>query len=133
MSVAPHIVSLYAALLAFAFVGLSIRTLRLRKRLRIVIGDAGDTSMLRAMRVHANFAEYVPLALLLIYFVELSGAGAAWVHAMGTSLLVGRLAHAIGVSRVHEDVRWRVVGMTLTLVPIVTAALRLLVLAWRGA
>ena len=132
MSVAPHIVSLYAALLAFAFVGLSIRTLRLRKRLRIVIGDAGDTSMLRAMRVHANFAEYVPLALLLIYFVELSGAGAAWVHTMGASLLVGRVVHAIGVSRVHEDLRWRVVGMTLTLLPIVTAALRLLVLAWCG-
>ena len=84
MSVAPHIVSLYAALLAFAFVGLSIRTLRLRKRLRIVIGDAGDTSMLRAMRVHANFAEYVPLALVLILLIEAAG-GAAWlVHVLGS-------------------------------------------------
>jgi len=128
-----HIVFTYAACLALLFVVLSVRTLRLRRRLRVAVGDHGNEVLLRAMRVHANFAEYVPLALLLIYFVELSGAGAAWVHAMGTSLLVGRLAHAIGVSRVHEDVRWRVVGMTLTLVPIVTAALRLLVLAWRGA
>lgn len=65
-----HIVFLYAALLALLFVALSIRTLLMRRRLGIAIGDAGNESMLRAMRVHSNFAEYVPLSLLLIYFVE---------------------------------------------------------------
>jgi uncharacterized membrane protein YecN with MAPEG domain len=38
--------------------------------MHIAIGDAGNPEMLRAMRVHSNFAEYVPLSLLLIYFVE---------------------------------------------------------------
>jgi len=61
-----HIVPLYAALLALIFVALSVRTLRMRRRLRIAVGDGGDTALLRAMRVHANFAEYVPLSLLLI-------------------------------------------------------------------
>ena len=70
----PHIVLLYAALLALLFVGLSIRTLRMRRRLGIAIGDAGNESMLRAMRAHSNFAEYVPLSLLLIYLVEVTGA-----------------------------------------------------------
>ena len=37
-----RIVWLYAALLALLFVGLSFRTLVMRRRLRIVIGDAGD-------------------------------------------------------------------------------------------
>ena len=36
------IVSLYAGLLALLFVALSLRTLGLRRRLRIAIGDAGS-------------------------------------------------------------------------------------------
>lgn len=61
---------IYAALLGIVFLLLSIRTLRLRRRLRIAVGDGGSVLMLRAMRVHGNFAEYVPLALLLIAGTE---------------------------------------------------------------
>ena len=71
-------VSLYAALLAILYAGLSVRTLRLRRQLRIAIGDKGDERMLRAMRAHANFAEYVPLALLLIYLVEIARPMPCW-------------------------------------------------------
>jgi len=107
-------VSLYAALLALLFVALSVRTLRLRRRLRIAIGDAGSTEMLRAMRVHSNFAEYVPLSLLLIYFAEVSGAPLLLVHALGLCLLAGRLSHAFGVSQLREDFKFRVFGMAMT-------------------
>jgi len=58
-----HVVSLYAALLALLFVALSIRTLRMRRRLRIAVGDAGNQAMLKAIRAHSNFSEYVPLSL----------------------------------------------------------------------
>lgn len=93
-----HVVFLYAALLALIFVALSIRTLLMRRRLQIAIGDAGNQSMLRSMRVHANFAEYVPLSLLLIFFVESSGANPVLVHALGMSIVAGRISHAFGVS-----------------------------------
>ena len=56
----------YAALLALLFVALSWRTIGLRRRYCVAVGDGGQPELLRAMRVHANFAEYVPLALLLI-------------------------------------------------------------------
>jgi hypothetical protein len=65
-----HIVPLYAALLAILFVALSVRTLGLRRSLGIGLGDAGNEQMLRAMRVHSNFAEYVPLSLILLYLVD---------------------------------------------------------------
>ena len=58
---------LYAALLGLIFVALSIRTIRLRRRYGVGVGDGNNTELQRAARVHANFAEYVPLALLLIY------------------------------------------------------------------
>jgi uncharacterized protein len=121
-----HILPLYAALLALLFVFLSVRTLRLRRRLKIAIGHQDDAQMLRAMRVHANFAEYVPLSLLLIYLVEISGASVWLVHALGLCLLIGRVAHAYGVSQVNENYRYRVVGMVLTLSCLIAASLYLL-------
>ena len=122
---------LYAALLALLFVGLSVRTLRMRRRLRISVGDRGDEAMLRGMRVHANFAEYTPLALLLLYFVELAGTRPLVVHVLGSCLLLGRAVHAYGVSQVRENYRFRVAGMTLTLGMLVAASLRLLFAAMR--
>jgi uncharacterized membrane protein YecN with MAPEG domain len=121
-----HVVLLYAGLLALLFVGLSVRTLLMRRTLRIGIGDAGNEAMLRAMRVHSNFAEYVPLSLLLIYFVEATGASAPFVHALGASVVVGRTSHAFGVSQLKENYAFRIVGMTFTLAPIIVAATHLL-------
>jgi uncharacterized protein len=120
-----HIVSLYASLLALLFVALSVRTLRLRRRLRIAIGDAGNPEMLRAMRVHSNFAEYVPLSLLLIYFVEAGGANSAFVHVLALCLLVGRASHAFGVSQGHENYRFRVSGMVLTFATLIASSIYL--------
>jgi len=122
-----HVVSLYASILALLFVALSIRTLRMRRSLKIAIGDAGNQAMLRAMRVHSNFAEYVPLSLLLIYFVEASEAHSVFVHILGVCMLVGRASHAFGVSQVEENYTFRVFGMAMTFTVLVTAALYLLI------
>lgn len=121
-----HIVSLYAAVLALLFVWLSVRTLRVRRSLQIAIGDGGNPAMLRAMRVHSNFAEYVPLSLLLIYLVEAAGAQGLLVNILGCCLLAGRLAHAFGVSRVNENYAYRIFGMTMTFTTLAASSLYLL-------
>ena len=126
------ILPIYASLLAILFVYLSIRTIRLRRSLRIGLGHSDDPRMLRAMRVHANFAEYVPLALLLIFLVESSTPSALLVHALGAALLIARLSHAYGVSQHPEDFRFRVFGMATTFTVLLTCAGYLLVEAvWR--
>ena len=117
-----HITPLYAALLALLFVALSVRALRMRKTLRIAIGDSGNPAMLRAMRVHSNFAEYVPLGLILISMVELRGAAPLVVHGLGVALLAGRLSHAWGVSQVRENFAFRIFGMGMTLGTIIACA-----------
>jgi len=53
--------------------------------------------MRAAIRAHGNFAEYVPLTLLLMALCELAGVGALWLHVGGLALLVGRILHAIGI------------------------------------
>ena len=116
----------YAALFGIMLFALSIRTIRVRRRLQIAIGHADDAVMERAMRVHANFCEYVPIALLLIYLLEVTLGASYWIHILGGGLLLGRLLHAFGVSRPREDFRFRVTGMVLTFTVIISAALRIL-------
>jgi uncharacterized protein len=122
----PTILPIYAALMAMMFVVLSIRTIRQRRQLKINLGDAGNKDMQRAMRVHANFAEYVPLSLLMVYLVEQSGVYAWFVHALCFGLLVGRLSHAYGVSQQRENFAFRVTGMSLTFAVLITCAVHLL-------
>jgi uncharacterized protein len=110
----PIHMPLYAALLALLYVYLSVRTIGVRRRVQVALGPGDNPEMLRAMRVHANFAEYVPLALILVYLVEAQGAAAWLVHALGAALLLGRCLHAYGVSQVKETFAFRVSGMVLT-------------------
>ncbi len=117
----------YAALIALIFVILSVRTLLLRRRLGIAIGTGEDLKLTRAMRVHSNFAEYVPIALILIYFLEVGTDTDVWIHILCVSLIGGRLLHAYGVSQIKEDYRFRVAGMMLTLGCIIFASTRLIV------
>jgi uncharacterized membrane protein YecN with MAPEG domain len=122
-----RVTPLYAALLALLFVVLSVRALRMRRGLGIAIGDAGDERMLRAMRVHSNFAEYAPLALLLMYLLDVRGLGEGTLHTLGACLLAGRISHAWGVSHVQERYAFRVFGMALTIGVLVAEASMLLV------
>lgn len=122
MSIMP----LYASLLALLFVALSVQVIRLRRSRQIAIGDAGDAALLRAMRVHSNFAEYVPLCLIMIYLVETQLGWALLVHGLGLLLLLARLSHAYGVSQARENLRFRVVGMLGTFAVLLVAAACLL-------
>ena len=117
-----YITPVYAAFLALLFFALSVRTLRLRRILRISVGDANNPHMLRAMRVHSNFAEYTPYALLLIFMLELSGGFIWLVHGLCICLIFGRLSHAFGVSKISENYRYRVFGMAMTFTALVGAA-----------
>ena len=117
----------YAAVLGLGFVGLSFLTLRLRRKNKIALGDGGNTQLLRAIRVHSNFAEYVPIALILIYLTESIGAPIYLIHFLGISLLIGRLSHAWGVSHENENFKFRVFGMIATFNAIIVSSLYILV------
>jgi len=122
---AVTIVPFYAALLAALFIFLSVRVTRVRRQERVAIGDGNNLRLRRAIRVHANFAEYVPIALLLAMFIELQQFPPLVVHLLCLALAVGRVCHAYGVSQEREDYRFRVAGMTLTFATIGVSALLL--------
>jgi uncharacterized protein len=127
------ITALYAALLAPLFVVLSVRVIAMRRGSGAALGDGGDPDLLRRMRVQANFAEYVPFALVLLGLAESLHIPNWFLHALGVTLVIGRLSHAIGVSRSNEQFRFRVTGIALTLTVLITTALACLYGAARNS
>ena len=120
--------ALYAALLGLMFVVLSIKVIKQRRRYQVGIGSKGEATLERAIRVHANFAEYVPFALLLLFLAEYSGLATVYLHVLGATLVLGRLSHAFGVSQLKEPLQFRVFGMLLTFGVIILAAVAIFAL-----
>lgn len=110
----PAITSLYAGCLALLYLGISGWVVRVRVQQKVFAGDKGDPVMANAMRLHANFAEYVPLALILILLAELQGAPALALHALGAGLLLARAMHAAGMARMPHVSPLRGGGALLT-------------------
>ena len=116
------ITALYAGLLAPLLILLSIRVVRQRRRAKVAVGDGGDVILLRRIRVHANFSEYVPFALLLMALAESLHTWTWFLQLLGLALVVGRLSHAYGVSQSTETFSFRVFGMVATFTVIGAAA-----------
>lgn len=121
-----HIVPFYAALLTFLYIGLSLKTIKMRAKYKISIGDSQNMEMVRAIRVHANFAEYAPLALILFSMMEINGASANLIHGLCIVFLIARILHAYGVSRIDEKFIFRMIGIPMTLTSLGVAAIYLL-------
>ena len=82
----------------------------------------GDPRLLAAMRRQANFVEQVPIALLLLGIVELNGASATWLHALGATLLVSRVVHPFGLDAADMRRLPRLLGALGTLLMVLAAA-----------
>lgn len=118
----PKISLLFASLHVLLMLILAVRVVGYRRAQKIGIGDGGDKLLARRVRVHANFIEYVPLALLMLALLELSGLPAAWLWALGGTLLVSRILHAAGLSRHSGYSIGRFWGTLLTWIVLVTMA-----------
>lgn len=119
----------YAGLLALWFLVLSLRVVAGRFK-GPGLGDGGDPGMLRVIRGHANFAEYVPLILLLLAMLEMGGTTAPWLlHTLGAALLAGRLLHGFALSFSEQFVFGRSAGILLTFLALALAGA---LCAWRG-
>jgi uncharacterized membrane protein YecN with MAPEG domain len=108
----PVITALYAALCAFIVLALAVRIMVMRFRMRTGIGDGGDSRLARAIRIHGNAIEYVPIALVLLLVAELNGTRPALLHGCGVVLVIARIAHALGLLRSPGLSLGRGIGVT---------------------
>ncbi len=114
MSVTP----IYAILLTLLFLVLSFRVIVERRGNKFAYGNNDSHRIEAKIRAQANWAEYTPIALLLLLMAELQGVGPIWLHLTGIILLIGRVTHGYGMSVNPKNFRFRVYGMVLTVTAI---------------
>jgi uncharacterized membrane protein YecN with MAPEG domain len=121
----PAITGLYLAILALIYVVLGLQVSRLRRGNRVLFGDGDNIKLRSAIRAHANFAEYVPIIVLMVGMLEMSGMPSARVHLMMSALLLARLIHPVGMYVGPRTLTFqicRVGGILITLAVMVSAA-----------
>ena len=126
----PATTAFYAGLLALVYLGLSGWVIGARVSENVLFGDGGDDTVLKRVRSHANFSEYVALALIVIGLLEASGGRHGLVQALLIALLVARILHPIGMFAPPNSPRQfacRGGGILLTMAALAIAAIALLV------
>jgi uncharacterized membrane protein YecN with MAPEG domain len=103
-----------AGALGLIYLVLAARVVRGRWKHRVSLGDGGNDAMQRLIRAHANFGEYVPLLLILMALLEASGASRSVLAGAGVALVIGRIAHAIGIETPKAPNPYRFVGGLIT-------------------
>ena len=94
----PHlpITMITAGACGLLFIVLAIRVVQMRATGH-PMGDGGNPDMFTRIRSHANFAEYVPMALILMALLEADGGSVLWLKIAGVALVIMRVFHAIGM------------------------------------
>ena len=115
------VVTFYAGILGLICLVLAVLVVRQRGKTKTGLGTGGHLALEQSIRVHANFVEYVPLILILMLLLELSGLAPVWLHVMGISLVVGRVLHAWGLSGNPNESLGRAAGITLTWLTLLVA------------
>jgi uncharacterized membrane protein YecN with MAPEG domain len=106
----PSITAFYLAILALIYAVFALRVAGLRRANLALFGDAENAKLRTAIRVHANFIEYVPIISLL----------ARLLHPMGMSARPGTWQFNAG----------RVGGILLTIAVLVAAAISGMIRFW---
>ncbi|MDA7946521.1 MAG: MAPEG family protein [Hyphomicrobiaceae bacterium] len=125
----PTVAAMSASALALIYTVLTVRVGLLRVRKDILIGDGGDTMLRRRIRAHANFAEYVPLVLILLMLVEGTGAPDFVIVGAAGVFVMARTMHAIGLSTRDGNSIGRAVGALGTVIVLTGCAVWLTLLS----
>jgi uncharacterized membrane protein YecN with MAPEG domain len=129
----PSVTAFYLGILALIYAVLALRVAGLRRANRALFGDAENAKLRTAIRVHANFIEYVPIIGLLVALLEMSGTPASRVHLLMGGLLLARLLHPMGMAARPGTWQFnagRVGGILLTIAVLVAAAIGALRRFW---
>src|SRR6202051_2499518 len=111
---AAHAAAFWVGLHLILLLVLSVLVVRQRRKHSVVLGDADIPELARAVLAFGNATEYVPGGLIAIAVLAMAAAPPMVVHLVGLTLFVGRVAHAVGLSRSGEASVLRSAGVILT-------------------
>lgn len=119
-----QITGLYASVLALLFIFMSALVIKLRLQHKVGIGDGGVSPLAKAIRVHGNFAEFVPFAIVLMAIYEINGGTDTALHVAGVILVISRISHLLGLLKTKGSSLPRVIGVLATYGIILTFAVK---------
>lgn len=90
---------LYISITAILVIVFAMRVVKLRRKYKIGIGSSDNKELRIASRVHANLIENAPIAMILLLVAELNGLAPTILHLLGTVWIVGRILHAVGLTK----------------------------------
>lgn len=105
---------LYAGILGLIYIALSFYTIAGRFKYRISLGNGENEDMLCRIRTHANFSEYIPFALILMFMSEYQGMSDALAHGFGLALVLGRIIYSLTLTKIVDIPFGRQAGTLLT-------------------
>ena len=132
----PPVTSVAAVILALLYIALTARVIMARGATKVSLGDGGGGTiaagqehtvpLLTASRSHANFAEYVPLCLILLALTELGGTARWIVEVLAAMLVIGRVLHPLGMAKAIPN-PYRAGGLVLTMLTLIGTSVAILV------
>jgi len=121
--------ALWSGLLILMLLVLSGVVVSGRRKHMVSFGDGGNADLLAASRAFGNLVEYATPGMVAMLLLAAVGAPAWMIHAVGATLLVGRALHALGLLFQTGPSMGRVIGMLLTWVALLSAAVGLIAFA----
>ena len=104
---------IYACLGTVLIIWLSLNVIKYRHHYRVSVGDGDQEELRSAIAAQHNAVEYIPLALILLYALELNQGWGIVLHGCGIALIAGRYLHARAM--LSENLKLRVLGMQITI------------------
>lgn len=118
--------ALWSGLLILMLMVLSGMVVSGRRRHMVSFGDGGHPDLLAASRAFGNCVEYATPGMAAMALLALVSGQAWMVHAVGATLLAGRILHALGLMLQTGPSVGRVLGMALTWIALLSAGVGLI-------
>lgn len=129
LTTSGHAAALWVGLNLLLLLLLSGLVVRVRQKHKIALGDGGIPELARAIRTFGNATEYVPTGMAALAVLAVVNASVAAIHIVGLLLFAGRLIHAVGLFNTGGASVPRALGIVLTWLGYLFAAVVLLLYA----
>ncbi|MBX3495373.1 MAG: MAPEG family protein [Parvibaculum sp.] len=113
-SISLAIVGVYAGLNILINLFLAYQVSANRVRTNVMSGTGDDEKLYNANRAHITNVEYTPIGLIGLVVLHMLSASIYVLHIVGLALTIGRVLHAIGLSRSSTSTPPRLIGTLLT-------------------
>ena len=113
------ITGLYAGLYTLLLLGLGLNVVRMRRRHKVGLLDNGNIALRKAIRIHGNAVENLPMVLILMGVAEANQFNLFILHGCGITVLLCRIWHALGINKSTDMSKgrfWGTLGTWLVMV-----------------